>query len=70
MWRPADEMREQTMTNQHLELFDGDDVDGPDESVDDGPDGFDDGDLSAAEIAGIKASQADPGTPGPDAEGN
>jgi hypothetical protein len=57
------------MTDQKLELFDGEDVD-EGGSVDDGPDGFDEGDLSAEEIAGIAASKADPGTPGPDAEGN
>jgi hypothetical protein len=57
------------MTNQDLEMFDGEDVDA-DDSVDEDPDGFDDGDLSAKEIAGINASKADPGTPGPDAEGN
>ena len=45
------------------ELFDGEDVD----TGDDPPD---DDDISDAEVAAIKASQADPSTPPADAEGN
>jgi hypothetical protein len=47
----------------HDELFDGDDVDV-------GDDPPDDPELSDAEVAAIRASQADPATPPLDAEGN
>jgi hypothetical protein len=51
------------MKDDEVGLFDGEDVDTGDEPPDDD-------DISAAEVAAIRASQADPATPPPDAEGN
>ena len=51
------------MKDDDVELFDGEDVDDGDEPPDDD-------DIEDDEVAGIRASQADPSTPPLDAEGN
>ena len=55
-------MREEPGDDQEFELFDGEDVDGGQAEVE----APDDDDLTDDELAAIKASQDDPGTPGPD----